>query len=498
MPEGSKMASTATLVVESVESLAPPSQHSKRLTQYIAALSATLGAFALGNVLAWTSPTQVPIQDDNYYGFDVTPEQFAWIGSLLTIGAAASTLPTGFFVDFIGRKSTMFWMALPFFTGWAIIAWANNVAMLYAGRIITGFCGGVFSVASPLYIGEISEKEIRGTLGTSFQLMVVIGIEFTYVVGAFSNVFTISIVSAVIPLIFALIFFWMPDTPQYHLKRNQPEKAKEALQWFRGGKMVSEHVVEDELKEMKAILDATKPVPLKETFNTKAAQRAMIISVGLMVAQQLSGINAVIFYTDTIFQSAGSTIPSQYSVMIVGLVQVVFTVVAALVIDRLGRRILLLFSFSVMCFCTLLLGVCLYYIELNGSIESLSWAPLFLLCLYMVAFSMGAGPIPWLVLGELFPSEIKGTASSISALVNWLMAFLVTKFYSGLVEAINGSSTFWIFTGCLVLSVIFVFFMMPETRGKTLEEIQEDLGGAPVVARVVEAAKSDDVERRSH
>jgi sugar porter (SP) family MFS transporter len=441
--------------------------------------TATLGAFALGNVLAWTAPTQYAIETEDELGFDVSEQQFAWVGSLLTIGAAASTLPTGFLVDFIGRKNTMFWMALPFFAGWAIIAWAQNVAMLYVGRIITGFCGGVFSVASPLYIGEIAEKDIRGTLGTSFQLMVVIGIEFTYVVGAYTSVFTISIISAVIPLIFALIFFWMPETPQYHLKRNKPEEAKQALQWFRGGDAVPQHIVDNELQEMKSSLDASKPVPLKHTFKTRAAQRAMIVSVGLMIAQQLSGINAVIFYTDTLFKSAGSSLSSTYSVMIVGFVQLVFTIVAALVIDKLGRRILLLFSFTVMGVCTLLLGVCLYYVEQSetGQLENWGWAPLFLLCLYMVAFSLGAGPIPWLLLGELFASEIKGTASSISALINWLMAFLVTKFYSSLVEAINGSSTFWIFTGCLVISVIFVFFVMPETRGKTLEEIQIELGG---------------------
>ncbi|XP_065350955.1 facilitated trehalose transporter Tret1-like [Cloeon dipterum] len=480
----SATASTATLVTGSVDSVAAnlkaeeaAGQKPRRLTQYMAAISAGLGAFALGTVIGWSSPASSHVQGGP---LQVTPSEFAWVGSLLTLGAAASNFPAGYLVDKIGRKQTMFWTAVPFAIGWALILWASSVNMLYVGRVITGFCGGVFCVACNLYVGEIAEKEIRGTLGTLFQLNVVIGIEFTYLVGAFASFTVLNSLCLAVPVIFAFIFFWMPETPQYLLKARKRSEAYNALRWFRGGAEC-----DLELREMELACESEREqsTSLKQSFtgeNGKAARVALLVSIGLMACQQLSGINAVIFYTEDLFKAAGSSLEARYTVVIVGAVQIIATVAALMVVDRLGRRALMGASQAVMALSTLLLGVYLYYREGDAkSVEGIGWLPIIFVCLYLVAFSVGAGPIPWLTLGELFPSEVKGFASAFSSCFNWLLAFLVTRFFGDLVSAINGSGAFWLFTALLLLGLAFVYFFLPETRGKSLEQIQAMLARQP-------------------
>lgn len=186
---------------------------SRVIPQYVAALAAAGGAFAAGTVLGWTSPAQS--QKDEAYDFEISSEQFSWVSSFMTLGAACVCIPIGFLINFIGRKWTMLFLVLPFVLGWALLIWAQNLAMMYAARFILGISGGAFCVTAPMYTGEIAQKDIRGTLGSFFQLMITIGILFVYGVGAGLNVFWMSVVCGIIPIIFGVIFFFMPESPTY-------------------------------------------------------------------------------------------------------------------------------------------------------------------------------------------------------------------------------------------------------------------------------------------
>ncbi|KAJ9586907.1 hypothetical protein L9F63_019498, partial [Diploptera punctata] len=215
--------STDTLVSNTL--LSKPS----KLPQYGAAISVTLGAFALGNVLSWTSPTS-----DELKGV-LGEENWSWIGALMALGAMAVVLPIGYSIDRIGRKTTMMLLVLPFTAGWFLIAWGEDrVAMYMVGRFLTGMMGGAFSLTAPVYTGEIAQTEIRGTLGSYFQLMVTIGILFVYGVGSVVSAFVISLICGIVPLVFGAIFFFMPETPLYYLQKGELEKARASLQFFRG------------------------------------------------------------------------------------------------------------------------------------------------------------------------------------------------------------------------------------------------------------------------
>lgn len=288
----------------------------------------------------------------------------------------------------------MLGLVVPFTVGWVLVCWATSVAMLLVGRILLGVSGGAFFVVAPMYIGEIAQKEIRGALGSFFQLMVTIGILFVYAVGYDLNVFTFSIICGVLPLVFAVAFVFMPESPLYLISKNRSEDAIKSLKWLRG-----EHYdFSDELNELQSQHDAdiNNKISIMDALKRRATVKALVIIVGLMFFLQLSGINIVIFYTGFIFDAAHIDIKTELAVILIGIVQVVATFIASMIVDKTGRRVLLLISISVMAFSKILLGV--YFFMSNSdpkSVENLGWLPVVALCLYIIVFSLGFGPIPW-------------------------------------------------------------------------------------------------------
>lgn len=288
----------------------------------------------------------------------------------------------------------MLGLVVPFTVGWVLVCWANGVAMLLIGRILLGISGGAFFVVAPMYIGEIAQKEIRGALGSFFQLMVTIGILFVYAVGYDLDVFTFSIICGVLPLAFASAFVFMPESPLYLVSKNRSEDAIKSLKWLRG-----EHYdYTDELNELQRQheADVNNKISIMAALKRRATVKALIIIVGLMFFLQLSGINIVIFYTGFIFNAAHIDIKTELAIILIGVVQVAATFLASMIVDKTGRRVLLLISISVMALCKILLGVYFFMSDNDPtSVESLGWLPVVALCLYIIVFSLGFGPIPW-------------------------------------------------------------------------------------------------------
>lgn len=379
-------------------------------------------------------------------------------------------------MDLIGRKRTMLALIIPFSIGWSFIIWPTSVTMLYIGRFLIGFAGGAFFVVAPAYIGEIASKNIRGTLASYLQLMVTVGILFVYVIGHFFPMKTYNVICAILPLIFGAVFIWMPESPHYWIIKNQVEKAESSLKWLRG----DQYNYNDELIEIQIEHELIRQH--RGTFFTAikkpATRRALMISLCLLLFTQFSGINAVIFYTGFIFDASHANIESSLATIIVGIMQVVATFVASLTVDKLGRRFLLVSSASLMCICNICLGFYFYLLDQQSPlIPHLNWLPIASLCVYIIAFSLGLGPIPWVLVGELFTTEVKAIASSLSGSMSWLIAFLVTKFFSNVRDAIGLGQTFFIFAGFAAVCTAFVWFMVPETKGKSFNDIQRSLNG---------------------
>ncbi|XP_023013569.2 facilitated trehalose transporter Tret1 isoform X1 [Leptinotarsa decemlineata] len=452
---------------------------SKTLPQYVAAISVCLGAVAAGTVLGWTGNISEKLKQAELNDISIDESSLGWIGSFMSLGAMVMCFPIGILIDIIGRKWGCIMTVFPFSIGWLLIIFSSNPGMIYAGRFLTGLAGGAFCVAAPLYTSEIAQKDIRGTLGSFFQLLLVIGILITYVAGACMSPTNVSILCAVIPLIFVAVFFFQPETPVYLMKKNKTSEAIKSLQRLRG----SSYNVDNEIKEIREAIenDQKANVPFFVALRSRASIRALCICFGLMFFQQMSGVNAVIFYLSDIFKASGTSLEPSTASIIVGVVQVIATFVSSMVVDKFGRKILLILSAAVMMISGLTLGIFFTLKDRDilddSQLEKIGFLPILCLIVFIAMFSIGFGPIPWMISSELMPEEIKSVAVSSAATFNWFLSFIVTKFNVDLRSSIGSDSTFYIFAVISCIGTIFVYSVVPETKGKTLAEVQELLSG---------------------
>lgn len=394
-------------------------------------------------------------------------------------------------VDQIGRKSTLVLVSVPFVLGYLLIAYSTHLSMLLVGRILTGLSTGIVSLAVPIYIAEISPPAIRGQLSTIIQLGVTIGLVYSFSVGYFLYWTWLAIACTVWPILMLLIMTFMHETPFWLIKHGLPQPALKALVFLRNTDW-------DVSAEFQELSDSAQKQNLVGRFSLgmlkePTVYKPLIVSLFIMSFQQLCGINAVIFYTVSIFHDAGSTIDPKVCTIIVGLTQFVGTLAASFIIDKLGRRILLLISGSGMCISLIVFGVYYYMVDLKGERfqDDFGWIPLVSLITYNLFFAVGYGPIPWILLGELFPLRVKGFASGLSTAFNWFCAFLITKEFSHMLTSMGQYGTYFFFATSCLFSCIFVFIFLPETKGHSFDEIEEMFASKPTHVILDETVDDD-------
>ncbi|CAG7643816.1 unnamed protein product [Allacma fusca] len=448
----------------------------KKLPQYVAALVATIGAFGLGTVLGWTSPALPSMaKSGDFPGFESDSDEATWISALTPIGALVAGFASGYSIQKIGQKGTMLLLAAPFVAGWLMMAYAKTLSLIMVGRFITGFCGGSFSLLIPVYVSEIAETEIRGLLSNTLVLVLCIGILFTYIVGAVVTWQWLCIISASVPVILAIGMVFMPESPRFLLSKGRPGDARMALRWLRGG---STEDVEPEMKLIARSLEENQAqsVSIRDLL-AGPVLKPTGISLMLMFLQQFGGINVVIFYSVEIFQDAGTGIDANLSAIIIAAVQVLFVFVSTLLVERLGRKILLVVSDLGMGISLLMLGVYFYLKEHDtGRASSLGWLPLTSLILYIITYNLALGPLPWTMMGELLPPHVKGLTASIATAFNYFLAFIITKFFPSMTAAMTSYGCYWLFSAVSFFGFVFCLVLVPETKGKSLDEIQRYFG----------------------
>jgi len=454
-------------------------QGTTRFPQYVAGAAAAGGAFAIGTALGWPSPVGDTLRNE----YNLTDTQWDWVGSIITIGAAFSCLPIGLLMKKFGRKWTMIALVIPFLIGWILLIFAQGFWMLFTGRLFLGLAGGAFCISAPQYSAEIAEKEIRGIIGTFFQLLINGGILFVYIIGPLVSITVTNIICAGVAVLFGVIFFFMPESPVFLVIENRIDEAKHSYKWLRG----ATYDPQWEIDELKAEIAETQRnhITFSEAFKFKSTKMAMFIGFGLATFQQMSGINVVIFYATDIFRAANITLNPDISTIILGSINLGFTVVGSILVDRVGRRILLLISIIGMTLCTTALGV---FFLINPVPEegappqdnpeaTLGWLPVTSLGLFLVFFALGYGPVVWLMIGEVYSKSVGAVVGPVTGSYNWLFAWLITFFFGAIQRAIGMAWTFWIFSIGSAVGILFTFFIIPETKGKSMAEIQVMLNG---------------------
>ncbi|KAG0725438.1 Facilitated trehalose transporter Tret1 [Chionoecetes opilio] len=360
--------------------------------------------------------------------------------------------------------------------------------MIYLGRVLGGLCVGLLTLTLPVYLSETVQPEIRGILGLLPTTFGNAGILLCFLVGSNVNWWVLGYVGAIVPLIFTAMMCFVPETPRWYISKDRAEDARSALQWLRG----SFNDVEFELEAIQINYEMSSQTTstVLDVFSRRHV-RPFLLSMGLMLIQQLSGINAVIFYTVDIFEMSGSSISGHVSTIIVGVVNLLATFVANAVIDKVGRKVLLYISSGLMVVSLVSLGsffavqakaenVAADHVDAEwwaSTMESLSWLPLVSFMVYVIAFSLGWGPIPWLFMGEALPAKVRGPAASMVTTLNWTCTFVITKTFPGLVLKLGPSIVFFMFSVIMIVGTFYAVFLVPETKGKMLEEIEEELSG---------------------
>ncbi|KAF4695268.1 hypothetical protein FOZ63_026819 [Perkinsus olseni] len=468
-----------------------------------------------------TTSDGTPIEigpDDNLYVFDTSTEG-SLFGSLVNLGAmGGAILLGGPLIEKFGRKWVLLACSPCFLLIYVWQALAHTSWQLLFARVLVGFVVGVESVVVPTYIGEVSPTAIRGALGACNQLSITIGILLAYALGlafrtdagstdpnatdsTFCQWRTVSWIYLIPSALLGICMFFVPESPRWLAEHNRAEAAKKVLLRLRGSKSVEDDP--EIMEEVKAyeVSAANNEKNAKDTWKESASwavhalgqcKMQLFIGIALQVLQQFSGINAVIFYQTTIFQAAGLDNKEGMALAVMA-AQVVVTLIACIIMDMAGRRVLLVAGAAGMCIAAILLGVFFFLDDVNDN--NVSWLAIFSAFLYIASFSIGVGAIPWLIMAEIFPNEVRGLSASIATAVNWFCSWIVTMFLDDYREAITYQGVFWSFAVVCLVMVAFVLVIVPETKGKTFEEIQayfsRRYGGK---TRTVDAAVKVDVE----
>ncbi|HUI43243.1 MAG TPA: sugar porter family MFS transporter [Terriglobia bacterium] len=434
----------------------------------VAAVFAAVGGLLFGYDTGVISGALIFIKQD--FGLSIFRQEL--VVSVVLVGATTGALTGGRLSDRLGRRVTLIGTSVIFVAGAVVCALAPSATVLVVGRLIVGLGIGLASTTVPVYISEVSPAKARGWQVSLFQLAITIGILAAYVVdytfaertGGWRWMLGLAVVPG---LILGLGMLFLPETPRWLAERGRTDVAARVLQRIRGTNQV-----QAEMQEIQTILQQSEERGRWSDLLSQSARPALVIGIGLAIFQQITGINTVIYYAPTIIQSAG--IPSASGAILatagIGLVNVLMTVVAMWLIDRTGRRPLLLTGIAGMIFTLGALGVVFTQPRHDSTI---AWVAVITIMLYIASFAISLGPIFWLLISEIYPLKIRGLAEGMAAGSNWGSNFLVSLTFLTLVQALGPSKTFWLYGVLAVASWLFSYYFVPETKGRTLEEIEQ-------------------------
>jgi sugar porter (SP) family MFS transporter len=429
------------------------------------------GGFLFGLNMAGISGAVDMIKDE----FVLSDSGLGTVAALLTIGCLIGALFTGNFTEKYGRKNVMITTAILYVISAIGCASAGSSEMLTIFRLLSGLAVGATSVVGPMYISEISPAHNRGKLVSMNQFAITFGILLAYITDylllglgedSWRYMLAVPALFGTAYLIFLLTS--LPESPRWLLSKNRKAEAVIVMNKIGGQKLI-----DDELPEMEKMLLIEKgkeKIHIGEIFKGKTGK---IVMIGTLVAafQQITGINAVIMFAPEIFQSAGSAkVDSMMLSVIVGLVNFFMTIIALWLVDKKGRKTLLLWGAAGM-----IISLAYLCFEFAKPFQN-GVGVLIALLTYISFFAASFAPVMWVIISEIYPNRIKGVAMSFSTAVSWLCVFLAVYFAPVIQGTLGLNYLFGIFGVFSVLAFIFVKIWVPETKGKTLEQIEKQLG----------------------
>ncbi|XP_028852252.1 solute carrier family 2, facilitated glucose transporter member 6 [Denticeps clupeoides] len=451
---------------------------------YLAVFSAVLGNLNFGYSLVFPSSAIPQIQKDGNPQLYMDTHQISWFGSIFSLGAAAGGLVAMFLNDKVGRKMSIMMSALPSSVGYLVIVVAQSMWMLYTGRFLTGIAAGMSAASIPVYVSEISHPAVRGTLGSCPQITAVVGTLALYALGLVLPWRWLAVAGEVPVIVMIVLLCFLPESPRYLLNRGKRQQATEALKWLRGPD--SDYV--SEIGRIEESINAQRTAgwdELMEPFYYKP----ILISIFMRFLQQMTGITPILVYLEPIFTMTQVSLEPKNDAALVGVVRLLSVMTSASLMDKAGRKALLYTSGFLMFISMLSMtmythtpiaqntNTTLYpdggYVDSpESALNPITFIPLISSMVIIFGYAMGWGPITWLLMSEILPLGARGIASGFCVVVSWLTAFVLTHVFMHVVVAYGLFVPYLVFCVVCVVNIIFTAVFIPETKGRSLEEIE--------------------------
>ncbi|XP_037076632.1 facilitated trehalose transporter Tret1-like, partial [Pollicipes pollicipes] len=412
-------------------------------------------------------------------GLAISPEEGSWVASLSLLGALVGGLPAGLALR-LGRRRVLAAVALPFAGAWWLAAGAGSVRALYAAAFVSGLCSAVVALVTPVYVSEIAQPRVRGGLCAVTKVASNAGMLLSFSLGGFLDWRQLALVASAGPLLLVLACCAVPETPSFLLFRGREREAQVALQWLRGARadVAAEHaVLRANILQIRAGsggggASGVGGVPGRP----RALLRPLLVTCGLMLLQKFSGVNAFSFYAVPILSKTFARTSAHGAAVVVCLLQILAGLTSGVLIDTVGRLPLLAVSSALMSLALAGFGTFVYVVDASqlltdGQQAPLDWIPMSCVLVFQVAFSLGVGPISWLLIGELFPLRHRGLGAFATS-VSYGCAFVSVKTFVDLERALGLHGVFWLYAAVSALCLVFVLAWVPETRGKELPEME--------------------------
>lgn len=430
---------------------------------YFICLIATMGGLMFGFDIAIISGAVPFLQP--YFGWNEL--QLGWGVSSLLVGAIAGAFGSGILSDIYGRKKILIIVALFFAVSCAITALAKSSFVFVSARLFGGLAVGAASVLSPMYVAEVAPPKNRGTLVAVYQLAIVLGILCSYTINYglhnVENNWRWMFATGIVPsVLFFIGLFFIPESPRWLFKAGMGDKSLKVLTRIGG-----ETLARVEIREIaESLKEASASVSLKELFKP-SSRKVMFAGFFLAVLVQVSGINTIVDYAPKIFLAAGVEINNALlQTSLVGLINFIFTFVAILFIDKAGRRFLYLVGSTGMVITLILLAIS-FLLKMNGIFTLIS------ILLFIAFFSSCIGPVFWTLVSEIFPNRIRGKAVAFASFTQWIFNFLVVLLFPHFLASVGAPATFFFLAVMSFLQLLYTYLYIPETKGKSLEEIEK-------------------------
>nr|XP_002129503.1 solute carrier family 2, facilitated glucose transporter member 8 [Ciona intestinalis] len=453
---------------------------------------AALPSLNIGYAIGFSSPAARDFEVHETQ-LNLTTEQTTWFGSLLVLTAIAGSIACGVFMDKFGRKLSILLQLLIYASGWVSISLSGSHLPLFIGRCLSGFAMGASYTATPVYLVEVGPPFIRGSLGTLFNLFLAIGILVAYAFGFHFRWRSLSHIGAIIASISFLLCLWIPESPSWLVKKGRREKARKSLRFLQGRRKSRKEITSEVDTIAESVLDHETGMHLRDALESNFIKPVTIL-IFLNAFQHLSGINVIIFYAHSIFRMANfqnESIPS----VVVGGIQVFAFFVPLVLMDKWGRRKMAFISGIGATLCHASLGVCMYMesFDLSATLGDnttsynvsgpgideavqhppvTAWLTLVSAILFIVFYTFGLGPIPFVVQAELMPLKTRGVGGGIASATNCVTAFVMVKCFPSFVVLIHIYGVFWLLSGLSAAYVAFCWWCLPETMGRSRDELE--------------------------